>query len=849
MSIDVVSMSGQMNKLNRIYMRKVILLSFIIGVVCVVVISGCAEREIAYGVVYEDDNENEFRDSMERGIAGVLVSNGHNVVLSDVNGNYRISAGDRTNRWIAVTPPDGYHATDKSYVIDPDGSESLNFGLHYDHDSSDGTFSFIHGADIQYIYGIDSDPGQLQYDFDTMERLSDIRDVRFYTCAGDLTIAGDIDDLNLLKEMTDGLTRPFYAAFGGHDGIADMISPKMGNYVSTFGPYSYSWNYGGVHFISLVSESEYLSREELLQQWKWLDSELVLLSPETPVVILTHASEEISETLADIAGYHHNLIAVLQGHYHIHNLVTIDGVPVFNSGPWRSRDWGAFTKRVRIVTIDDGKLTTATRVMGQDKRIEILSPSGTTSSRPTKVAVNVYDTVLEPDKVIYRILAEGGREWVGGLIQQSDWTWMDGEAKELPEGKYQITVDVTAGDDMWSASTDFEIVAGDINLYLDDDWPCILGPGGRALPVADDGLKLNGMLELAWVTSTGTMLPYFSSPVVSGEMVCQGLTDGQVGFEKSGVICLDAKTGRRVWRRYLGSDVIGSVAAEGGRIYALTNEGRLYGFDDLTGETVWSSDVYADLDLSTSGNFSFSMNLAPVTSGSGMIYIGARQSYLLGYSAATGDMIWQSGDTLHNDYQVAGVGVGIGALLGTNQDSCAAFDLVTGSVLWKNDIQRQRGASTPVFSDGSVYLNFKGAVKKFDAETGHEIWSTLTTQGLNYVGVPAVGAGQVVVSKGDVILALDKDDGKELWTFYTRTADEAGLGLYQTLSNVSSPALYGRYVFVGGDDGYFYVLDVETGEKLSEYRIGTPIKASPAISGNMIFVSGFDGNVYAFVIT
>ena len=127
------------------------------------------------------------------------------------------------------------------------------------------------------------------------------------------------------------------------------------------------------------------------------------------------------------------------------------------------------------------------------------------------------------------------------------------------------------------------------------------------------------------------------------------------------------------------------------------------------------------------------------------------------------------------------------------------------------------------------------------------MWQAKPAHCFNYAGVPAVGEGKVVVSRADSVYAFDDATGKELWRFRTRVPDNAGLGRYQTLINGSSPALCRSHVFVGGDDGWFYVLDLGTGEKRWEYRVGTPIKASPAISGNMVFVSAFDGNVYAFV--
>ena len=47
--------------------------------------------QLARGVVFEDDNNNGSREASEIGIAGVALSNGCDVVISDGNGRYEIS--------------------------------------------------------------------------------------------------------------------------------------------------------------------------------------------------------------------------------------------------------------------------------------------------------------------------------------------------------------------------------------------------------------------------------------------------------------------------------------------------------------------------------------------------------------------------------------------------------------------------------------------------------------------------------------------------------------------------------------------------------------------------------------
>jgi outer membrane protein assembly factor BamB len=76
--------------------------------------------------------------------------------------------------------------------------------------------------------------------------------------------------------------------------------------------------------------------------------------------------------------------------------------------------------------------------------------------------------------------------------------------------------------------------------------------------------------------------------------------------------------------------------------------------------------------------------------------------------------------------------------------------------------------------------------------------------------------------------------GKEAWTFVTRARVE------------SSPAIAGGRVFVGSNDGRFYVLSLSNGAKLWEFNAGAPLSASPAIANGRIVIGSQDGKLYCF---
>jgi outer membrane protein assembly factor BamB len=85
-----------------------------------------------------------------------------------------------------------------------------------------------------------------------------------------------------------------------------------------------------------------------------------------------------------------------------------------------------------------------------------------------------------------------------------------------------------------------------------------------------------------------------------------------------------------------------------------------------------------------------------------------------------------------------------------------------------------------------------------------------------------------------MVHCLNAKTGKAFWTFATKARVE------------SSPTLADGRVFVGSNDGRFYVLDFQTGAKLWEFNAGAPLSASAAIASGKIVIGSQDGRLYCF---
>jgi outer membrane protein assembly factor BamB len=145
------------------------------------------------------------------------------------------------------------------------------------------------------------------------------------------------------------------------------------------------------------------------------------------------------------------------------------------------------------------------------------------------------------------------------------------------------------------------------------------------------------------------------------------------------------------------------------------------------------------------------------------------------------------------------------------------------------------GASPALRENSAFYGTFNNEVLMVSL-TDHKVgWRYEHPQRkFPYYSSAAVTANRVVVGGRDKLVHGISLTGKGVWTFVTRARVE------------SSPAIADGRVFVGSNDGRFYVLNLNTGAKVWEFTAGAPLSASPAIAKGRIVIGSQDGRLYCF---
>ena len=271
---------------------------------------GAYGQNVVKGTVFDDANGNSQFDAGEKGVAGVGVSNGSDVVLTDADGRYELPA--RNPMVVFVIQPTGYRVPVNErrlpqfhYVHKPAGSpvqkypgsaptgalpEQVNFPLLKSDDSEN--FNML-------VFG-DSQPyneTEIDYLRRTVANLPDIGEMAFGVTLGDVT--GDRPDFfEPVSRVIAQIGLPWHPLPGNHDHNLDATSDEVATetWEAFFGPTTYSFNRGKVHFIvaddilhtpNAEARSLYVGglRED---QLRFIENDLKWVPKDHLIVLLVH---------------------------------------------------------------------------------------------------------------------------------------------------------------------------------------------------------------------------------------------------------------------------------------------------------------------------------------------------------------------------------------------------------------------------------------------------------------------------------------------------------------------------------------------------------------------------------
>lgn len=266
---------------------------------------------------------------------------------------------------------------------------------------------------------------------------------------------------------------------------------------------------------------------------------------------------------------------------------------------------------------------------------------------------------------------------------------------------------------------------------------------------------------------------YLGDPTLAQVAVRDGLVFAGHPNGDSGAIVLSAfkvKNGSRVWTRTVGGELLATPVISGDSVYAATIHGVLYRFERSTGKRVWRQRLGATTAPWIVGDEIFIARRTPRAKGS-----TARGEEQVVLAADTGEVI----RTAH---------ASAGRYLGD-----VPRNLESWRKVWAFE------GSRPVVAHGVRYVAMGGEIHATDAATGTPLWVRRYAPAADKrsVGTVAIAGPQIVIStRGGQLYGLDIDTGYTLWAYDLDT------------SVIAQPIVARGWIYVTTEKGYVLALQV-----------------------------------------
>jgi outer membrane protein assembly factor BamB/predicted phosphodiesterase len=811
------------------------------------------------GAVFEDrDNDGRFDDD-ESGIAGVTVSDGQKIVVTDEGGRYSFESDTerRGNDLVFVTQPTGYTVGTDEFMtprfyrdlgaLAAGDTVEANFGLRKDEASKSGGFTFGNVADPHVNAQLSE---QIQEINSTRQNLA------FIQVSGDLTNNATDSQFDFYKAGTKGSKVPVWPAVGNHEYAAGTTyADRINNYRKHVGPEWYSFDYSDRHFLVLENNGAAPFAEQL----EWAKADLAQhMTTGKHLVVLTHQPMNVpfgSSSVYDEYGKvleQYGAELILVGHEHSNDVEPnsdFAGTAKHIQTNSSSYTIDNSPRGFRFINMNDKTFENPFRMYGAEKELTITSPAPGTAVPLDKfpgIQVNAYDTTDAPVSARFRL--DGRGTW-NELKSTGEFTWFSGLPPGLPNPIGKHTVEVQVFDKTgasWKGTSEFTFTDEKaIKPVAGADWSQHHGDASHS-GVAQD--IINPGQRLAWSYRTkGTFLT--GSPVIVDGVVYAGTRD-ENGDGNSAVHAVSQATGKKLWSYPVPSSVHGTIAVSDGLVFVPTLRGTLFALNAQTGELVWRNDPDAapeGFNQRTYGYYGVSVADGKVLFPYQTRHGEGSRGIIVALDVKTGKRIWASpmaGNTMSDGTPA----VADGRVYVGNQDGSIviAYDLKTGERLWTGtDTLGGWQDGIPSAADGRVFIGSNNGIIARDGATGATLWSyvsshpSLVSSGATPAAATIKGNVVYMSFPSGAVTALNATTGAVIW-------DRLLPGSQYRGGSFTSPALTGNTLFVGANSGGFYALDAGTGQPMWQQNLGTWVSAGPAISGNTVVVGAFDGNLYAF---
>jgi outer membrane protein assembly factor BamB len=377
--------------------------------------------------------------------------------------------------------------------------------------------------------------------------------------------------------------------------------------------------------------------------------------------------------------------------------------------------------------------------------------------------------------------------------------------------------------------------------YVNADWP---EPGGYANH-AMYHLEVGDNLKRAWRTSVGTgagsRTQIMAPPVVAEGKVFALDAECQV-------TAVDAKTGKRLWRKDLtprhqdgDAGFGGGVAYDKGRLFVTTGFGRVHALDAKDGTQIWDKAL------------TIPFHSAPTANG-GRVFATTQDNQLHVLAQDDGRELWTYQGIVEQSSLLSGTSPAVQGevvIAPFSSGELYAFRVQNGATAWTDSLTRtglmtsmetiNDIAGRPVIDRDRVYaISHAGRLVAIDMRSGERIW----TRDVSGVQTPWIAGDYLYVVSSDAeLLCINALDGHIRWLTQLER-----FGRPREKKNPiawSGPVLAGNRLVLLSSRGRAVSVSPYTGEILGEIKISDGTYAPPVVADGTLYILTQDAELTA----
>lgn len=774
------------------------------------------------GVVFNDLNMNKQREAEEKGISGVAVSDGLNVVLTDSKGAFMLP-GIPDTRFIRITVPAGYRSSGNFYIKADSRGSGYDFGLIAFPASANKTVRFLQLADTE-----------------TGNDLGWIAPIRDYAANEDVSFiihTGDICyeyGLNFHGANVTGETMgvPVYYCVGNHDLVKGNYGEEL--FEENFGPAFYSFDAGNTHFIvTPMLTGDYKPSYTKEDVYRWMKNDLRLVGPSKNLVVFNHnlltMGDEFIYGINEAEKLNlgeHNLKAWIYGHWHSNYFIRHgnSGIVSFCSAPPNKGGIDHSVSNFPVYEIDgDGNITAHPRYNYLINHLAVVSPAGNQTVVDDRgqllISVNTYSTASPTESAEFMI--DGMGKWTA-ISRQSEWNWSGkSDAWGINRGvpcRINFRVRLKNGD-TFSSVRNFVII-----------------PNTSGKNVSAD--SFNDPLQLKWIVNAG-----------SGAGICPPVYDhGRLFvavYEDYGInnkiMALDGNSGELIWQFVTENPVKNTISLSKGNLFATDEGGIAYSIDAGNGQLIWKRALGVK-------NLPLPVNGGVVHDG---VYFCGYGNYLSALDCNDGRLIWKNDSWNGGEGTTSTMTVyGNTLIAGGNWRALYGHDLQSGAKKWEESSNGIRFCNgTAAWVDDTLFFAAERAIIRMNPSTGEIYKVDPLTYDMQVASTPLITDRMIVTgTSAEGMIALDRFSSKELWKVKPGTSlvYTAPYSKPPACTVETSPIAVGEMIMFGASDGYLYVVQRDNGRVMSKINLGAPVFSNACLAGDLLYVADFSGNISCF---